>query len=236
MNRRETLVRRSAVVICQLLAVYTIVQVLVREQHGRLLMAVVTPLLIMLPYGVERLLRCRIALPVYLFGLFYAIGPMLGQCHNFYYTIPWWDKMLHVFGGVMFAFGGWFLFQKFTSPQGRRQWMAALFTLCFSMAIAAAWEFCEYGADRFLGMDMQDDTVITEMRSYLLDSATGEVGELTDISRVTVNGRPLPVEGYIDIGLHDTMWDMMLETLGTVIVVGVLWLSKGRLSPFKERE
>lgn len=39
-----------------------------------------------------------------------------------------------------------------------------IFALCFSIAIAVLWEFCEFGADRFLGMDMQDDMLVT----YLL--------------------------------------------------------------------
>ena len=84
-------------------------------------------------------------------------------------------------------------------------------------------------------MDMQDDTVITEITSYLLDGAPGEAGSIRDITAVTVNGKPLPVRGYIDIGLNDTMWDMLLETLGTLVVVGWYLWDRGRHPPFRER-
>ena len=89
--------------------------------------------------------------------------------------------------------------------------------------------------DTLFGMDMQDDTVITEITSYLLDSTDGEAGTIRDITAVTVNGQSLPVRGYIDVGLNDTMWDMLLETLGTLVVVGWYLADRGRHSPFRER-
>lgn len=236
MGRGEKVARVVSLTVGLLFAVFTIGMLLVSGRYARLPMAVLTPLLLAAPLIVERLFRCHVALPVYLFTLFYAVGPMLGHCYNFYYHIPWWDKMLHVFGGVMFALLGLFVFQKFVDPAGKKRVMAAVFALCLSMAVAVAWEFCEYGADTFLGMDMQDDTVVTHITSYLLDGAPGEAGTIEEITVVTVNGKPLPVKGYIDIGLNDTMWDMLLETLGTLAVVGWFVWDKGRHAPFRSVE
>ena len=172
-------------------------------------------------------------MPVFLFALAYAVGPMLGFCYNLYHHIAWWDKMLHVFGGVAFALLGLFVFEKFTDPGRKNVWMTAVFALCLSMAVAAGWEFFEYGADVLLGRDMQDDTVVTHVTSYLLKGDPGEAGTIENITAVTVNGTPLPVKGYIDIGLNDTMWDMMLETVGAVAVaVWFVW-DGGRHTPFR---
>lgn len=235
MRKGEKIVRVVALAASEAFVVFTILWLVVREQYGRLPMAVVTLLLVAAPLVVERLLGVHIALPVFIFTLLYAVGPMLGFCYNLYYHVPWWDKMLHIFGGVAFALLGLFLFEKFADSQRVRRWMTVVFALCFSMAVAVGWEFFEYGMDTLFGMDMQDDTVITEITSYLLDGAPGEAGSIRDITAVTVNGKPLPVKGYIDIGLNDTMWDMLLETLGTIVVVGWYLWDRGRHPPFRER-
>lgn len=235
MRKGEKIVRVVALAASEAFVVFTILWLVVREQYGRLPMAVVTLLLVAAPLVMERLLGVHIALPVFIFTLLYAVGPMLGFCYNLYYHVPWWDKMLHIFGGVAFALLGLFLFEKFADPQRVRRWMTVVFALCFSMAVAVGWEFFEYGMDTLFGMDMQDDTVITEITSYLLDGAPGEAGSIRDITAVTVNGKPLPVKGYIDIGLNDTMWDMLLETLGTIVVVGWYLWDRGRHPPFRER-
>lgn len=114
--------------------------------------------------------------------------------------------------------------------------MTAMFALCFSMAIAVLWEFCEFGADTFLGMDMQDDTVITHINSYLLDEGVGVAGSIENIEEVIVNGQLLPVKGYIDIGLTDTMLDILLETMGAVVVAIIYIVSKGKFAVFKKKE
>ncbi len=236
MSKKEKYARLIGVLLCEAFAVITIIMMIVGKHYDRILLAVATPFIILVPKAVECIFRCKISLPMYLFGLFYAIGPMLGQCHNLYYNLSWWDKMLHVIGGVMFAFFGVFLFEKFVGKDKKKTVITAIFALCFSMAISVLWEFCEFGADTFLGMDMQDDTVITHINSYLLDEGVGVAGSIENIEEVVVNGQVLSVNGYIDIGLTDTMLDMLLETMGAVVVVVIYIACKGKLSVFKKKE
>ena len=234
MNKKERIARLIGVLLCEAFAVITIIMMIVSKQYDRLLLAFATPFIILAPKILELLFRCKIDLPVYLFGLFYAIGPMLGQCYNLYYTVSWWDKMLHISGGVMFAFLGLFLFEKYVGKDKKKMVMTAVFALCFSMAIAVLWEFCEFGADTFLGMDMQDDTVVTHINSYLLNEGVGVAGSIENIEEVIVNGQVLPVTGYIDIGLTDTILDMLLETMGAVVVAIIYIVSKGKFAVFKK--
>ena len=236
MNKKERIARLIGVLLCEAFAVITIIMMIVSKQYDRLLLAFATPFIILAPKILELLFRCKIDLPVYLFGLFYAIGPMLGQCYNLYYTVSWWDKMLHISGGVMFAFLGLFLFEKYVGKDKKKTVMTAVFALCFSMAIAVLWEFCEFGADTFLGMDMQDDTVITHINSYLLNEGVGVAGSIENIEEVIVNGQALPIKGYIDIGLTDTILDMLLETMGAVVVAMIYIASKGKFAVFKKKE
>lgn len=96
----------------------------------------------------------------------------------------------------------------------------------FSIAIAAIWEFYEFGMDRWLGTDMQRDTLVTAIHSYNLGPATGVVGTIDPIESVIVNG--VPMEGYLDLGLIDTMGDMLVETLGAGIWAVLALVDRGR--------
>ena len=77
---------------------------------------------------------------------------------------------------------------------------------------------------------MQRDTIVYAIHSYDLGEATGVIGSIDRIESVIVNG--LPLEGYIDIGLIDTMGDMMIETLGAAVYAAVFALDKERHPAF----
>lgn len=226
MYKTEKWIKLAGTVLCEVFTAYTIIMLLTGSEPDRLALAFTTLLLVVLPMLLEKLFQCRISLPVYIFALAYAIGPMLGHCWKLYYTVPVWDKLLHTCGGVMFAILGAFFFDRLTRNQEAPA-AKAIFALCFSMAIAVLWEFCEFGADRFFGMDMQDDTIVYGLTSYLLGDTLGVTGSIRDIQSVVVNGTPLPVDGYIDIGLFDSMLDMLLETLGAAVTCLLLWFDQG---------
>ena len=225
MHKNEKWIKLVGTVLCEIFTACTILMLLAGSEPDRLLLAFATLLLAAMPMLLEKLLHCRISLPVYIFALAYAVGPMLGHCWKLYYTVPVWDKLLHISGGVMFAILGAYVFDLLAKnkelPVAR-----TIFALCFSMAIAVLWEFCEFGADTFLGMDMQDDTVIHSLTSYLLGESLGVTGSIENIESVVVNGVALP--GYIDIGLIDSMLDMLLETLGAMVTCLMLWINRGK--------
>lgn len=225
MHKNEIWIKLGGTVLCEVFTVFTIILLLAGREPDRLALAFGTLLLVLLPMLLEKLLRCRVSLPVYLFALAYAIGPMLGHCWKLYYTVPVWDKLLHICGGVMFAILGAYFFDRLVKntalPAAR-----TIFALCFSMSVAVLWEFCEFGADRFLGMDMQDDMLVTHLTSYLLGEGIGVTGSIESIQSVVVNGLRLP--GYIDIGLTDSMLDMMLESAGALVTCLLILADQGR--------
>ena len=224
-NNKDLKIETFGIILGELLALGTIAFLVATEQYSRLPLAFGTLGLVLLPAMMERLFWCKLYLPVYIFALVYAVGPMMGQCWNFYYTISWWDKLLHICGGVMFAIVGAYFFELLTKRKDHIVG-AVIFALCFSMAIAALWEFVEFGADRFLGMDMQDDMLVTHLTSYLLGEGVGVTGSIENIQSVVVNGIQLP--GYIDIGLTDSMLDMMLESMGALVTCLLILLDKGK--------
>ena len=225
MQKPEKWIKLGGTVVCEIFTVITIITLITGSEPDRMALAFGTLLLVLLPLLLEKLFHCRISLPVYIFALAYAVGPMLGHCWKLYYTVPVWDKLLHICGGVMFAILGAYFFDLLVKekvhPAAR-----TIFALCFSIAIAVLWEFVEFGADRFLDMDMQDDMLVTHLTSYLLGEGVGVTGSIENIQSVVVNGITLP--GYIDIGLTDSMLDMMLESAGALITCLLILFDKGR--------
>lgn len=232
MGKNEKWIKLTGTVLCEIFTVFTVITLIAGNELDRLALAFGTILLVLLPMLAERLFSCRICLPLYLFALTYAIGPMLGNCWKLYYTLPWWDKLLHISAGVIFVILGAYLFDLLAQEK-QKSIARLLFAFCFSVTVSVLWEFAEFGADTFLGMDMQNDRVVNGITSYLLGQTLGTTGSIFNIQSVVVNGITLP--GYIDIGLHDSMLDMLLESLGALITCLLLFLDKNR-HPLIRRE
>jgi hypothetical protein len=79
---------------------------------------------------------------------------------------------------------------------------------------------------------MHKDTVIHTISSVMLDPAGGNTAvRINDIQDVIVNGKSLGLGGYLDIGLIDTMEDLLVNFVGALIfsVLGFFYYkSKGK--------
>ena len=207
-------------------SLFTVILMIIKGDYYLVPSALVGMMLSFAPLVIERLIGGRLNTVMYTVCMFYSIGPMLGDCYKLYYVVNWFDKTLHFLGGVIFALLGCFLFEKM-SDSARMRSMAAVFAVCFSITVACVWEFYEYGMDSLLGIDMQHDTVVTEINSYNLGNEPGVRGEIREIDTVSVNGAELET-GYLDIGLHDTMKDMLLESVGALGVMAYVIVDRER--------
>ena len=182
----------------------------------------------MVPSFIEK--RLRIELPSALeiiVLLFIFAGEILGEIGEFFNKIQMWDVMLHTLNGFLMAAIGVALIDVFNkSPKinfSMSPFFVAFVAFCFSMTIGVLWEFTEYSFDRYLGFDMQKDTVVSSINSYELDSARQSPVKMSGITTTeikgTMNGKPadLTVNGYIDIGLNDTMEDMFVNLIGAFV-------------------
>lgn len=175
-----------------------------------------TVILVSLPVMMERWWNCALNRGFFLFCLLYAMGPMLGKAYKLYYLTNWWDKLLHTSAGFVFAVLGAWLATRLNRGRELSLPLQVLFGICFSVAVSALWELVEFGVDRCFGADMQNDTVVHAIHSYLLSDVPGMLLDIPGIREVSVNGIPLEIGGYLDIGLIDTMYDVLVETLGAV--------------------
>jgi hypothetical protein len=86
------------------------------------------------------------------------------------------------------------------------------------MTLGVLWEFFEFGYDMIFHTDMQKDMVITAIYSTRLDpTKTNTLMAITGIRDTLVNGQRLDIDGYLDIGLIDTMKDLFVNMVGTII-------------------
>ena len=94
-------------------------------------------------------------------------------------------------------------------------------------SIGVIWEFFEFGMDQLFGFDMQKDAIVHSISSVMLDPThTNHAIRINDITQVTVNGQDLGLGGYLDIGLIDTMEDLVVNFIGAVVfsVFGFLYV------------
>ena len=175
----------------------------------------VTFILAMIPMTMELIFNMSIPWPVYCFTVIYACEHTMGSCFNLYLFIPWWDDMMHCTEGFLFAMFGYYYLSFGNEKTIKHRLKYLLFAVSLSVFIAVLWEMTEYGVDNVSKSDMQKDTFVTKINSYLLADNTGEIVTIDNISEVTVDGKVLP--GYIDIGLTDTMIDLMTALAGAVV-------------------
>jgi hypothetical protein len=86
------------------------------------------------------------------------------------------------------------------------------------MTVGVLWEFFEFGSDMLLHTDMQKDTVVHHITSVMLDpTSSNQTVTVDGITDATVNGESLGLGGYLDIGLIDTMKDLLVNFIGAVV-------------------
>ena len=147
--------------------------------------------------------------------------------------------MLHTINGFLAAAIGFSMVDLLNRSEKIVFNLSPLFTaivaFCFSMTIGVIWEFFEFGMDQLLGYDMQKDTVIHALCSVTLDPEGRNVPYvISNITETVVNGRDLGIGGYLDVGLIDTMQDLIVNFIGASVfsVIGFFFVKnrgKGRI-------
>ena len=195
------------------ICLYCVIRFLIERTIDKVLLSVCVAALAAVPLWITRF-SIFPADWLTVFVHLYALGVLFGHNFDFYDRVGCWDKLLHAAGGITFAIVGQYVLYFLNRRQPSPRWLTFTFMLISSIAAAAIWEFYEYFCDRAFHLDMQRDTYLTDMYSRLLADAYGEIGSIDPIESITVNS--VKLSGYIDVGLIDTMNDMLTETLGAI--------------------
>lgn len=223
-NKRSSLViyliLRFLVIICMILQI-------LRGDLNNALLCLLSLILLFAPLFIQN--KFEITLPndleiaIYLF-IFSA--EILGEIDNFFGIIPYWDIILHTINGFLATAVGFSLvdlLNKNSKNINLSPFYLCLVAFCFSMTIGVLWEFFEYGCDKFLNVDMQKDAVIQKISSVALNpDGENKAVVVDDIGKTIIydtNGDVLQVidNGYLDIGLNDTIEDLFVNFIGAIV-------------------
>lgn len=179
--------------------------------------------------------------------LFIYAAEILGEIQNFYGIFKHWDTMLHTLNGFLAAAVGFSLIDILNRTERFHIKMTpvfvALVAFCFSMTIGVLWEFGEFAADRYLNLDMQKDRIVQKISSVELNQENkNEPVIINNINKTEIysnnNQTITTVEnGYLDIGIRDTMKDLFVNFIGAIVfsMLGFLYIKDRDEYQFIER-
>ena len=242
---KETIHKQPTVfavyVALRLIVLAELVMSIIRGEYESAFICLLVLALFILPFFIQQ--NFGIQLPSVLeiiILLFIFAAEILGELECYFITYPNWDSMLHTTTGFLCAATGFALIDILNRNSRIKFQLSpvyvALAAFCFSMTVGVLWEFFEFGMDRVFHLDMQKDTVVQSITSVMLDPTNSNTPITIDgIHSVAVNGTDLGFDGYLDIGLYDTMEDLFVNFIGAVTfsVIGYFYikhLGKGKLA------
>ncbi len=245
---RKSKAELTAYILLRGIVLIVLIFELASRQWFNVFLCTLTLLLFMIPTIVERHLQLELPGPLEIVILcFIFSSAILGEIAEFYLKIPGWDTLLHTLNGFLMAAIGFSLIDLLNrSPRfhiSLSPFFVAFVAFCFSMTTGILWEFVEYAIDRLFHMDMQKDALVSAVASVSLNPEGVNVPlVLRDIQSTAVfyeeGGVPRELVisgGYLDLGLRDTMKDLLVNCVGAILfsVIGVVYLrhrGKGRLA------
>jgi len=207
---------------------------------------VLTLALFTVPSVIEKKLRISLpsALEIVAF-CFVFCAEILGEIGCYYIKYSFWDTMLHTVSGFIFAAFGFCIVDMLNRNKNIRFSLSplslAVVAFCFSMTTGVIWEFFEFFADLLFHTDMQKDFFVERFSTVTLDATANNIPvEIESIIGTAVklaDGREVAFDGgYLDIGLIDTMKDLLVNFVGAVIFsfIGYFYVKhrgKGLIAP-----
>lgn len=207
--------------VLRLLVILVLILQIFNQNWENVFYALLTLLLLIVPSVVQ--MTFKIELPITLeiiILLFIFAAEILGEIDDFYLKYSNWDTMLHTMNGFLSAAIGYSLVDILNKSKKVKFELSPIFicivAFSFSMTIGVIWEFFEFSMDTFFAMDTQKDTIICLINSVSIDPS-GAMTSISDIKNVMIDGQALNINGYLDIGLIDTMEDLFVNFIGAII-------------------
>lgn len=216
----------------RLLVIVSLFMAIIRNEYENAFVCVLSLVLFLAPTIIEKKLKVDLPSTLEIIILLFVFSAeILGEIHNYYTKVPAWDTILHTINGFLFAAVGFSLLDIINRNSRFKFKLSpvylAVVAFCFSMTIGVFWEFFEFGCDLLFNTDMQKDFVVNTISSVKLN-ATGENIPVVvkNITSTAVNNNYLDICGYLDIGLYDTMKDLLVNFVGALIfsIIGYFYI------------
>ena len=228
------------------LIILCLVRQAINKNYFNVLLCAFSLILISIPSRIESRTKCDLPQTLEIIVIcFVFAAEILGEIENFYFHIPIWDSLLHITTGCLAAAVG-FGAIDLINTHAKRIHMTPFFVVavafCFSMTIAVFWEFFEFGADNIIKTDMQKDVIVSNISTvYLDEDNSNNPVSVKNIEQTVLydkdGNQVAAINGYLDIGLIDTMKDMFVNMLGAIVfsIYGYLYLRKRDKYKFVEQ-
>lgn len=237
-DRRPVLITH---VILNILVLAALVRAIWLQNWDNAFLCIAVLFLFLIPHFLRKNFRIELpnALEIIML-IFIFCAEILGELQCYFLQYTHWDTMLHTTWGFLCAAVGFSLVDILNRDTKIKFNLSPFFVaaaaFCFSMTVGVFWEFFEFAMDLLTHSDMQKDTVIANIYSTYLDPLQQNIPySIKDISETVVNGKPLPIEGYLDIGLFDTMEDLFVNFIGAFVfsIIGYFYIKqrgKGKIA------
>lgn len=228
---------KSTITVYLVLRLLVIICMVAQAMHGNwenVFLCLLTLVMFTVPTFLERKLKIdfpsTLEIIVYLF-IFAA--EILGEIQNFYGIFETWDTMLHTLNGFLCAAVGFSLIDIINREERFNIKLSPIFlslvAFCFSMTVGVMWEFFEFAADRYLLLDMQKDRVVDVISTVSFNNEN-KVEVIKDIEKTIIytkdNNQIVIEDGYLELGVIDTMKDLFVNFIGATVfsIFGYLYV------------
>lgn len=241
-NKKVKKVRNiTTYIILRTLVVLTMILQIIHKNWNDVFLCVLTLFLLLIPAIINK--GFNIELPTVLESIilvFIFAAEILGEIQNFYGIFKHWDTMLHTINGFIMAAIGFSLIDILNQSDkvaiSLSPLFVALVAFCFSMTIGVMWEFFEYNMDTITKTDMQKDRVVQTISSVELNEEKKNVPIIVKNIKETkilgeIQGEEKEIvisNGYLDIGIIDTMKDLIVNCIGAIVfsILGYLYIKQ----------
>lgn len=164
--------------LCSLASICFLVRDLNVGSYDRLLGDVTIPLVLLIPRIIGNIFKVKITSAMELvYVIFIILAQFVGSVVNLYNTVWWYDLFAHFLSGVLTSVLALVVLDWFGIYKEKNKGFNFLFIISFTLMIASIWEFLEFGADTFLGMNVQH-SIDTGVRDTMEDMLIAFFGSL----------------------------------------------------------
>ena len=229
---------RKGVLAVYLLLRFLVILVMIRQiflhNYWNAFLCVLVLIQFLIPYFITK--KLKIELPSIfeiIILLFIFSSEVLGEIQNFYGVFKHFDTVLHTLNGFLCAAVGFSLIDLCNNNSEKFNLSPLYLTIvafCFSMTIGVLWEFLEYSIDKVMLSDMQKDKLVTKISSVWLNPDGKNKAIVVDNINKTIiysdSGETVIEGGYLDLGLNDTMKDLIVNFVGAAVfsIFGYLYV------------
>lgn len=239
-TKKYTKTEFTIYIVLRILVIAVMIRQIFTANWNNVFLCVLTLFLFLLPTIIQRSLNVTLPNTLEIIILLFIFSAeILGEINNFYGLFKHWDTILHTINGFLCAAIGFSLIDLLNRTERFHITLSPIFValvaFCFSMTIGVLWEFFEFGVDKILRMDMQKDEILSSISSVSLDPNNHNkpivINNIrsTAIYSVDNQGNTLVTtipNGYLDLGLNDTMIDLLVNFIGASVfsILGLLYI------------